>query len=143
MNCIIKFINFSFIIYIVFSTIIVLQFTDDYYYISLYILFELLSYILFYITCIDEGDEYYNNTQQRVIITNNTDDNIQPQLIPIKVNNITELNDNFNDICPICIENIDPIDSFKLNVCNIHIFHEECINMYVNSNFAICPLCNV
>lgn len=88
----------------------------------------------------DGDDEFLNDTQQTVIINNI---NTQPQLIAIKVNNISELNHNFNDICPICIEDIDPIESYKLNVCNTHIFHEECINLYVNSNFSICPLCNV
>ena len=61
----------------------------------------------------------------------------------LKVNNISDLNNNYDDTCCICLEYIDPIDSYKLNICNFHLYHEECIKLYINNNFKKCPICNV
>ena len=65
------------------------------------------------------------------------DDNIL-----IKVTNINDIESNYNDCCPICLENIEPIESYKLSTCNIHIFHKNCLIEYKRNNFSICPLCN-
>ena len=40
------------------------------------------------------------------------------------------------DRAGICLELIDPINSFKLSNCDYHIFHEECINSYIENNFT-------
>lgn len=163
MNFVLKCINSAFLGFLVFSNIIFFELVADYYFISLFLLFSISLYLFFYLFLekIDECDQdEINAREQRVIDIsrqtrvrrrqqnnngngNENPINLEPILIAIKVQNITEINDNYNDICPICIENIDPIDSYKLNICNTHIFHEECINLYVNNDYIICPLCNV
>ena len=67
----------------------------------------------------------------------------EPDVIIIKVNNLSEINNNFNENCCICLEYIDPIDSFKLNECDYHLYHEECIKLYIKNNFKKCPICNI
>ena len=61
----------------------------------------------------------------------------------LKVENINDIDKNHNDICPICLDEIDPINSYKLYFCKFHIFHKECLISYKNKNYNICPLCNV
>ena len=61
----------------------------------------------------------------------------------LKVENINDIDKNHNDICPICLDEIEPIVSYKLNFCKFHIFHKECLISYKNKNYNICPLCNV
>ena len=96
----------------------------------------------FFLLCIFQYcKHFFPQTQQ-----NPVEMDIQPDddnIIIQKVLNISETELNFNDICPICLDNIDPIDSYKLNICNCHIYHKICIEIYLNNNFTICPLCNV
>ena len=80
-----------------------------------------------------EDDTPNNSTIE--ILTNN--------LYAVKVNNINNLNPNFSSECCICLELIDPIDSFKLSNCDFHIYHENCINLYLENNFRRCPVCNI
>jgi len=160
MNFVLKCINSAFLGFLVFSNIIFFELVSDYYFISLFLLFSICLYVFFYLFLekIDECDQNeMDMREQRIrdlarqtrVRRRQHDDNdnenpinLEPILIAIKVQNITEINDNYNDICPICIENIDPIESYKLNICNTHIFHEDCINLYVNNDYIICPLCN-
>ena len=66
-----------------------------------------------------------------------------PIIIPEKVNNIKDLHENFSNECCICLDNIEPIDSFKLSNCNFHIYHKECLETYLEQNFRKCPICNI
>ena len=68
--------------------------------------------------------------------------NLNP-LIALKVNNIDELDPNYSKECCICLENIDPLESFKLSNCKYHLFHEQCIQTYIDNNFTKCPICNI
>lgn len=64
-------------------------------------------------------------------------------LIAVKVNNINDLHPNFSKDCCICLEFVDPIDYFKLSNCDYHIYHESCLNSYIECNFTKCPVCNI
>ena len=83
----------------------------------------------------DDDDIRNNDTINIDIVVNN--------IHAVKVNNIDNLNPNFSTECCICLELIDPIDSFKLSNCDFHIFHEDCINSYLENNFTRCPVCNI
>ena len=106
----------------------------------LFILFSIYALIYYFYVCI-----YFYSYP--TITSNSLDVNIQPHpepdIIILKVNNISDLNNNYDDTCCICLEYIDPIDSYKLNICNFHLYHEECIKLYINNNFKKCPICNV
>lgn len=75
-----------------------------------------------------------NNVSNNISNQNIT---IEPETIMIKVNNISELNHNFNDNCCICLEYIDPIDSYKLDDCDYHLYHKECIKLYIQNKYKI------
>lgn len=51
---------------------------------------------------------------------------------------------NYNEICCICLENIN-IDDLIVNInsCEKHIYHFNCGDKYIKSDFIVCPLCNV
>ena len=68
--------------------------------------------------------------------------NQTPQII-IKINNLKDLNTNFSHECCICLDKIDPILAFKLPSCNYHIYHEDCLNLYLQNKFYKCPVCNI
>ncbi len=68
---------------------------------------------------------------------------IPNNLVAIKVNNIDDLHPNFSRECCICLELVEPIESFKISNCDYHIYHESCINSYANFNFTRCPICNI
>ena len=74
---------------------------------------------------------------------NENDEIIPNNLVAIKVNNINDLHPHFSKECCICLEIVEPIDSFKLSNCNYHIYHESCIKSYSNFNFTRCPICNI
>ena len=80
--------------------------------------------------------------QQSVNLTN-VNIQLEPDINMLKVNNISELNNNYDNTCCICLENIDPIDSYKLNDCNYHLYHDECIKLYIKNGFKKCPICNI
>lgn len=108
----------------------------------IFLLYSIYALIYYFYICV-----YLNIFPQREIIPpiNSINVNIQPEpdIIIIKVKNISELNDNFDNTCCICLEYIDPIDSYKLNDCDYHLYHQECIKLYINNNFKKCPICNV
>ena len=92
---------------------------------------------------------YHNIFQQNVPenvpenVSENVPENVPQNIVALKVNNIDELNLNYSKECCICLENIDPIDSFKLSNCNFHIYHKKCINKYIDCKFTKCPICNI
>ena len=96
--------------------------------------FIIAFYCFLYTLEIDEDDLEIDNVEIEIVPNH---------LISIKVNNIEDLHPNFNEECCICLELIDPINSFKLSNCDYHIFHEECINSYIENNFTRCPVCNI
>lgn len=110
----------------------------------LFILFSIYAFVYYLYICV-----YYYSfpPQQEIIIPtvniNTTNVDIQPDVIILKVTNISELNNNFSDNCCICLEYIDPLDSYKLNNCRYHLYHEECIKLYTMNNFKKCPICNI
>ena len=136
----------SFFVLIIFLSLFTLDITNDFYFFLAQVLITILLYLIVF-NCLIKIDEYYTNTNNdNPIIVNNGRLEIGIEQNPLeysKVTNINEINHNYNDICPICIEDIEAIDSYKLNICNNHIFHKDCLEIYVNNNFTICPLCNV
>jgi len=76
------------------------------------------------------------------IIDQNTAEPQNMDTFIIKVNNISDLNSNFSTECCICMDSVDPIDSYRLSGCDYHIFHEECAQLYIENNFIRCPICN-
>ena len=109
----------------------------------IFILFSIYALIYYFYICV-----YYYSTPNREIIlppVNSININIQPEpdIIMIKVKNISDLNSNFDNICCICLEYIDPIDSYKLNICDYHLYHEQCIKLYIMNDFKKCPICNI
>ena len=133
------------ILFILFFALVVLFFINDDQ--VLQIILFLLSAIFASIYCvlntlfysIDDDDDLVNNTNIETINI----EVVQNNLIVVKVNNIDDLHPNFSKECCICLESIDPIDSFKLSNCNYHIFHEICIKSYIENNFTRCPVCNI
>ena len=81
-----------------------------------------------------------NNLNQDINIHNNQ--NIDFSII-IKIDSINDLNQNFNNNCPLCLDLVVLKDSYKLSNCNYHIFHNECLIKYVKNNFEKCPICNI
>ena len=50
------------------------------------------------------------------------------------------INENIDDICPICIEDFGKETIVKLD-CN-HIYHKSCLEMWIiNNNNDDCPYC--
>lgn len=104
----------------------------------LFILFSIYALIYYFYVCI-----LFTSIPRPSINSINVNIQPEPEITIIKVNNIAELNTNFDTTCCICLEYIDPIDSYKLNFCDYHLYHEECIKLYINNNFKKCPICNV
>ena len=105
----------------------------------LFILFSIYTLIYYFYICI-----YYKSLPtDEIIQTVDMNSTNEPDVIMIKVNNLSEINNNYNENCCICLECIDPIDSFRLNDCDYHLYHEECINLYIKNNFKKCPICNI
>ena len=108
----------------------------------IFILFSIYTLIYYFYICV-----YYSPPNREIIQPpiNSININIQPEpeIIMIKVKNISDLNTNFDNTCCICLEYIDPIDSYKLNICDYHLYHEECIKLYIMNDFKKCPICNI
>ena len=141
------------ILLLILSTILILLFFFSQ---NLYlILFFFLAIIvfLFLYCCIDilENQVNLDNNLYNNNLDNNNLDNIRTiniEVLPTilraeKVNNIKDLHENFSNECSICLELIEPIDSYKLSNCNYHIYHKECIESYLEQNFTKCPICNI
>lgn len=111
---------------------------------SSHIIFIIIIYAVTALCCklnyncvisIDQNEERNEERETPVIHQN--------PIQSLKVTNIDELHENYSRECCICLENIDPIESFKLSNCQYHIFHEECIKMYIKNKFTRCPVCNI
>ena len=108
----------------------------------LFILFSIYAFIYYLYACV----YYYSFPPQPEITAPNVDVNpndTQSDVVILKVQNISELNNNFSDNCCICLDYIEPLESYKLNDCNYHLYHEECIKLYTMNNFKKCPICNI
>ena len=137
-NIIHKQINLIFSIFTSFIVLLFIIMEQKLYNVLFFLVFMLVLYIIINITI--KSCTHSENNQE---INENLNINEHPRINIIKVENIQQISDNYNDICPICIDNIEIIESYKLDICNQHIYHKECIELYINSNFTICPLCNV
>ena len=84
-----------------------------------------------------------NEDNIQIEINESYDINTENKGQPIKVLNIDDLNSNFNNTCPICLDIIEPIDAYKLAICDFHIYHKNCIDIYINNDYIKCPVCNI
>jgi hypothetical protein len=56
----------------------------------------------------------------------------------------SDLPENYNDICPICLDEISKDNKVCLiSDCKYHYYHIECIHKYIEQGFTNCPMCNV
>ena len=86
---------------------------------------------------------FINEDNIQIEINESYDINTENKGQPIKVLNIDDLNSNFNNTCPICLDIIEPIDAYKLAICDFHIYHKNCIDIYINNDYIKCPVCNI
>ena len=131
-NIIHKQINLIFGIFTPFIFLLFIIMEQKLYNVLFFLVFMLVSYILIN-TAIKNCIDSENNQR----INENLNINDHPIINIIKVDNIQQISNNYNDICPICIDNIEIIDSYKLDICNQHIYHKECIELYINNNFTV------
>ena len=141
LNDYIKFIFIILIFLIMILSFIALLINDND---GLHVILVIIIYAFIVICC---KLNYGNCTHNLPILDYYTSDsesnlnNLNP-LIALKVNNIYELDPNYSKECCICLENIDLLESFKLSNCKYHLFHEQCIQKYIDNNFTKCPTCN-
>lgn len=137
-----------FILFLIAGFIFIIMYSNNS---NLILLLFLGAFVLIILYCcvniLDNIDDFNNNLN---LERNNNIERINIDVVPsiikpdkVKVNNIKDLHENFSNECCICLENIEPIDSFKLSNCNYHIYHNECLETYLEQNFTKCPICNI
>ena len=70
--------------------------------------------------------------------------NITRTLNSQELNELNEYNINFehNDVCSICLDNIEKNNLIIKLKCN-HIFHSSCIKEYLKNYNRNCPICKI
>ena len=107
---------------------------------TILILTCLLLYFLYCFCKKIHNEEIDNNVHNSFdgISSNNLE-----QIEVIQINNLNDLNNNYNSQCCICLDEVDPIISYRLASCSYHIFHEECLKLYLDNKYCKCPVCNI
>ena len=101
---------------------------------GLFLTIYLVSLIIFCLKLSESESESGNG---------NGNDSAKKNLI-IKINKKEELDNNFDNLCIICLESVlIGEDSYKLYSCNFHIYHHNCLKQYIKNKFDKCPICNV
>ena len=84
----------------------------------------LTCFLLYFLYCFCKKiqDEEIENNVPNTFDENNN--NNLEQIEIIQINNLRDLNNNYNSQCCICLDEVDPIIAFRLSSCNYHIFHD-------------------